>query len=122
MDGHGHLDAVPGLCRRVDVKREQLWPSFVVSFRRWALGFLVWHVGYLSDNPVRKRCFRLLRERWLPELGCFEDPSIYSVDKLTQVKYLMARYAPYPIFTVAMRIHQARKRGQAQRYSANADG
>ena len=97
------------LLLRERLREEKLYAIFAPAFLRWALGFLVWHVGYLSDAELRKRSFRRMRAQWLPSLGCWERPSIYSIDRLTRINYLAARYAPYPVFSIAMKLHQRRK-------------
>ncbi len=102
------------LLLRQRLKAESVYPVFEGAFLRWALGFLIWHVGYLPDKTAQKKCFKMMQKYWLRELGCWEHPTEFSSDRMTKIKYFMARYAPYPVFAAAMKLHQERKRRQNQ--------
>ena len=103
------------VCRlREDLEARGLYSTYERSFVRWAVEFLVWHTGSLGDGAVRRRCFELLRRKWLPAVtatGC--EPELRD-GLAVYGKYVLARYAPYPVFMLAWRIHQGAKKRKAK--------
>ena len=72
------------------------------SFLNWAMEFLVWHVSNMGDGPIRRRYFQTLRQVWLPEMRFCEHPPSYYENKANYAKYLLAKYAPYPLFSAVV--------------------
>ena len=79
------------------------------SFLNWAMEFLVWHVCSIGDRAVQRRYYRVLRERWLPELGFARYPRSYFTNRTVFAKYRLAKYAPYPVFSAILRFYKAVK-------------
>ncbi len=80
------------------------------SFLNWAMEFLVWHISNMPQREIQKRYFHVLRTQWLPALRFEEHPASYYENRGTYAKYLLARYAPYPVFSAAVRVYKKGKR------------
>lgn len=80
------------------------------SFLNWAMEFLVWHVSNMPQREIQKQYLSVLRKTWVPELRFEDHPSSYYQDKGTYAKYLLARYAPYPVFSAVVRLYKMGKR------------
>lgn len=68
------------------------------SFMNWAMEFLVWHVCNMEDRSIQKEYLHLFRHVWRPRLNFEAYPVRYYRSGTLYLKYLLARYAPYPIF------------------------
>ena len=78
------------------------------SYINWAMAFLTWHVADMEDRKTQRACFHLLKTEWFDRLelrghpaGTFDSRFLYS-------KYLLANYAPYPVFAGVVGIYYAR--------------
>lgn len=80
------------------------------SFLNWAMEFLVWHVSNMGDKAIQKEYFYMLRHKWFPESELKKFPRAYYEDRATYAKYQLAKYAPYPVFRVAVIGYKALKR------------
>lgn len=111
-----HLDpSVPYQAVRLleaELRRRGLYHRYERSYLNWAMEFLVWNVSNMGDAGAGRQFFRALREEWMPALnfrshapGYYEDRSIYC-------KYLLARYAPWPVFSATVRGYHALKAGR----------
>lgn len=79
------------------LRERGLYPTFERSFLNWALGFLIWNTGSMEETEVRKRCFAMLREEWLPAFP-FKGRPLGYYSAFTHGKYLLAKYAPASVF------------------------
>ncbi len=98
---------------RTDLQKRGLAALYERSFLCWAAEFLVWHVSGLEEASVRRRYFAVLRREWLPELGFDRHPPAFYHDRVVYGKYLLARYAPYPVFRLVWRAYKAAKKREA---------
>lgn len=80
------------------------------SFLTWAMEFLVWHVSNMDDHAIQKEYLRVLKRQWLPELQFERYPLSYYESKSTYCKYLLAKYAPAPVFIGTVSLYKAVKR------------
>jgi len=79
------------------------------SFLNWAMEFLVWHVSNISDPKTQKEYFVVLREKWIPELNFEQYPASYYENKMNCSKYLLARHAPFWLFSAIVRCYKGAK-------------
>lgn len=79
------------------LKQRGLYSTFEQGFLNWALSFLIWNTGSMEGKPMRKRCYSLLRREWLPVFPFLEHPAGYY-SPFTYAKFLLARFAPQPVF------------------------
>lgn len=80
------------------------------SFMNWAMEFLVWHVCNIADREIQDRYLEIVRKEWFPRLGFEKYPTTYYRDKRQLSKYLLTKYAPKPVFRLALRIYKFLKR------------
>ena len=80
------------------------------SFLNWAMEFLVWHVSNMEDKAIQQAYFRRLRSCWLPSVGLERHPASYYYSRSAHAKYLLAKYAPYPVFRAAVHFYKYQKR------------
>lgn len=85
------------------------------SFLTWAIEFLVWHVSNINDILLRRQYLQLLRKEWFPCLLAGVHPFAYCQDKRTCCKYLLAEYAPWPVFCGAVEVFHKLKKWKAAR-------
>lgn len=74
-----------------------IYEAYEKSFLNWAMEFLVWSVAGLADRPVQQQYFKKLKQEWLPEMN-FEVLPIREYDRSIFCKYLLAKWAPWPVF------------------------
>lgn len=86
-----------------------LMTRYQQSFLNWAMEFLVWHVSNMDDRAIQKQYFQALRQHWLPEIGFDRYPASYYYSRFIYAKYLLARYAPYPVFSAAVTAYKTLK-------------
>ncbi len=85
-----------------------VYETYERSFLNWAMEFLVWSVSGLTDRPLQRRYFKKLKREWLPEAR-FEALPMREYDRLTYCKYLLAKWAPWPVFYGVVRGWHGRK-------------
>jgi len=90
--------------------REALMERYRRSFLNWAMEFLVWHVSNMRDREIQRRYFEVLRQQWLPELNFEQYPCSYYESRANYSKYLLAKYAPFWLFSSTVRCYKAMKR------------
>ena len=87
-----------------------LMARYEKSFLNWAMEFLVWHVSNMGDGIIRRRYLQTLRQVWLPEIRFGEHPPSYYENKANYAKYLLAKYAPYHLFSAVVVAYKWGKR------------
>lgn len=93
------------------LEQHQLMDTYRRSFLNWAMEFLVWHISNMSQRDIQRQYLRTLRRQWLPQLHFEEHPASYYESKSCYAKYLLARYAPYPVFAAVVKVYKKAKGG-----------
>ncbi|OUN25715.1 glycosyltransferase family 2 protein [Pseudoflavonifractor sp. An85] len=93
------------------LEQHQLMDTYRRSFLNWAMEFLVWHISNMSQRDIQKQYLNTLRHQWLPQLHFEEHPASYYESKSCYAKYLLARYAPYPVFAAVVKVYKKAKSG-----------
>ena len=93
------------------LEQHQLMDTYRRSFLNWAMEFLVWHISNMSQRDIQKQYLNTLRHQWLPQLHFEEHPASYYESKSCYAKYLLARYAPYPVFAAVVKVYKKVKHG-----------
>ena len=93
------------------LEQHQLMDTYRRSFLNWAMEFLVWHISNMSQRDIQKQYLNILRHQWLPQLHFEEHPASYYESKSCYAKYLLARYAPYPVFAAVVKVYKKAKHG-----------
>lgn len=84
------------MCRKI-LQEKGCLDKFDASLLSWAMGFLIWHMGSMSDPIAQKRCYQLLRNSWFPQLR-FQQYPIRNYPKDSYLKYCMIRVLPYRVY------------------------
>lgn len=90
-----------------------LMETYRRSFLNWAMEFLVWHVSNVDDRQIQRTYLTKLRREWLPEMHFERYPAAYYDNRFTYCKYLLAQYAPWPVFSGVLRGYHRLKRRKA---------
>ena len=93
------------------LEQHQLMDTYRRSFLNWAMEFLVWHISNMSQRDIQRQYLYTLRRQWLPQLHVEEHPASYYESKSCYAKYLLARYAPYPVFAAVVKVYKKAKHG-----------
>ena len=93
------------------LEQRQLMDTYRRSFLNWAMEFLVWHISNMSQRDIQRQYLHTLRHQWLPQLHFEEHPASYYESKSCYAKYLLARYAPYPVFAAVVKVYKKAKHG-----------
>ncbi|HIQ60673.1 MAG TPA: glycosyltransferase family 2 protein [Candidatus Enterenecus faecium] len=93
------------------LEQHQLMDTYRRSFLNWAMEFLVWHISNMSQRDIQRQYLQTLRRQWLPQLHFEEHPASYYESKSCYAKYLLARYAPYPVFAAVVKVYKKAKHG-----------
>ena len=93
------------------LEQRQLMDTYRRSFLNWAMEFLVWHISNMSQRDIQRQYLYTLRRQWLPQLHFEEHPASYYESKSCYAKYLLARYAPYPVFAAVVKVYKKAKHG-----------
>lgn len=84
------------------LKRRGLYAAYERSFLNWAMEFLIWNVANMGDPKAQRLYFRRLRKEWLPAMAFETRPRSYYENQFAYYKYLLARYALWPVFRVVV--------------------
>lgn len=93
------------------LEQHQLMDTYRRSFLNWAMEFLVWHISNMSQRDIQRQYLHTLQRQWLPQLHFEEHPASYYESKSCYAKYLLARYAPYPVFAAVVKVYKKAKSG-----------
>lgn len=88
---------------RGELRRWGVYPAYERSFLNWAMEFMVWNASNLENRSVQRHYLQKLKQCWISEIGFQDYPATYYEDGRTYRKYLLARYAPWPVFAVAVK-------------------
>lgn len=86
-----------------------VYEMYEKSFLNWAMEFLVWNVANMGGRKAQREYFRKLKRKWLPEMRFERYPARYYEDSFTYHKYLLAKFAPWPVFCGTIQIYHAIK-------------
>lgn len=84
------------------LERRGLYGTYERSFLNWAMEFLVWNVANMGERQAQRAYFRKLKREWLPKVGLEAHPAGYYEDRFAYAKYVLAKYAPYPVFSAVL--------------------
>lgn len=93
-------------CRSIELlsaelKRLGCYDTFEASFAKWIMEFLIWNSANMPDQSVSKCFYLQMKQRWLKYYSFSRYPIRYYGYRL-YAKYLLARWAPYPLFSFAV--------------------
>ncbi len=91
------------------MERRGIYQTFEHSFLNWAMEFLIWNVANMGDRNAQRSYFQKLKREWLPEMSFERHPARYYEDRFTYCKYILAKYAPWPVFCNVVRGYQRLK-------------
>lgn len=96
-----------------DLEQRGVYPEFERSFLNWAMEFLIWNAANMGDGQAQRTYYRKLKREWLPRMSFDTHPAAYYEDRFTYAKYLLAKYAPYPVFAAVVHGYRGwkKKRG-----------
>lgn len=94
---------------RDELESRGILEKYRESLQAWALDFLCWHVCSLHEEGVQKEYLSILRKNWIPSLQLAEKPVELCETKKVYAKYLVARYAPYPLLKLVLRAYRRMK-------------
>lgn len=83
---------------RQGLEKRELYARYERSFLNWAMEFLVWNVANMGERKAQRQYFYKLKRTWLPAMAFDAYPKCYYENGFTYQKYLLARYAPWPVF------------------------
>jgi len=76
------------------------------SFMNWAMEFLVWHISNMHVREIQKEYFYTFRKKWLPTVSFESYPPSYYREKSVYLKYILAKYVPYSIFSRIVSVYK----------------
>ena len=100
---------------REGLRDRGMYREYERSFLNWAMEFLVWNAANMGDDHAQRTYFQKLKREWLPEMGFEAHSRDYYRDRFAYCKYLLARFAPWPVFVTALKSYKVLKRGWQSR-------
>ncbi len=91
------------------LRERELYTRYERSFLNWAMEFLVWNVANMGDKAAQRRYFRKLKRDWLPAMAFEAHPKSCYENSFTYRKYLLAKYAPWPVFSTVLKVYKKLK-------------
>lgn len=83
---------------REELMRRNCYNIYECSYLNWAMEFLIWNVTNMGESEAQRQYFQKLKEEWLPAMAFGSHRRNYYENRLVYCKYLLARYAPWPVF------------------------
>lgn len=96
---------------KIFLEKHGLMERYRQSFLNWAMEFLVWHVSNMDDPAIRREYFRKLKKEWFPAMAFEAHPRSYYENRWTYCKYLLAKHAPWPMFSAVLATYKRAKKG-----------
>ena len=96
---------------RTGLERRGLYQRFEQSFLNWAMEFLIWNVANMGGSEAQRVYFQKLKEEWLPAMDFEAHPRNYYENRFAHCKYLLAKYAPWPVFSAVLTAYKQAKEG-----------
>jgi len=87
-----------------------LMEKYKKSFLNWAMEFLVWNLSNIRDTSLRRKYFYELRNIWFPKLNMESHALSYYESKKSYLKFICARYLPYPFFILLLNTYKNTKK------------
>ena len=91
---------------REGLEERGLYQCFERSFLNWAMEFLVWNVSHMGEPGVQRQYFNKLQKEYLPAMGFGSHSEKFYENRFTYCKYLLVKYAPWPVFSGILRAYQ----------------
>ena len=88
---------------RQALEERGIYRQYEPAFLNWAMEFLVWNVANMGDRKAQRQYFYKLKRTWLPAMRFDSHPRSYYENGFTYRKYLLAQYAPWPVFASILR-------------------
>lgn len=95
---------------REGLEKRELYTRYEQSFLNWAMEFLVWAVAGMGEARTKRQYFHRLKQQWLPEISFDSHPWDYYESRFTYCKYLLAKCAPWPVFSGILALYRLWKR------------
>lgn len=95
---------------RTELEQRKVYERFARSFLNWAMEFLVWNAANMPNRTAQQTYFTRLRQDYLPELQFDRYPADYYYSKTHYIKYLLVKWAPFPVFSGVVALHHRLKR------------
>ena len=83
---------------KAGLEKRGLYQRFEQSFLNWAMEFLIWNVANMGEPEAQRVYFRKLKKEWLPSMAFEAHSRNYYENRFAYCKYLLAKYAPWPVF------------------------
>lgn len=83
---------------REELARRNCYEIYERSYLNWAMEFLIWNVANMGEPKAQRQYFRKLKEEWLPAMAFETHPRGCYENRFAYYKYLLAKYAPWPVF------------------------
>ncbi len=105
------------LLLREGLEREGVYRFYEQSFLNWAMEFLTWNAASMEAFGKQRQYLHRLRREWLPAVGFEKRPCAYYESRETYCKYLLIKYAPWPVLSGTFQAYKLwkRRRGYADR-------
>lgn len=94
---------------RQGLEERGLYNGYERSFLNWTMEFLVSNAVDMGGRETQRQYFQALKRVWLPEMAFERYPGRYYEDRFTYCKYLLAKYAPWPVFYIIVRTYRGLK-------------
>ena len=84
------------------LEQRGVYQEFEQTFLNWAMEFLVWNVANIGAVGPQKTYFHKMKREWLPLMEFQKHPRSYYHNRMGYYKYLLARFAPWPVFRLVL--------------------
>ncbi|MCI8453778.1 MAG: glycosyltransferase family 2 protein [Lachnospiraceae bacterium] len=98
------------LLLRQGLEREGVYRFYERSFLNWAMEFLTWNAASIEAFGIQRQYLHRLRREWLPAVGFEKHTCVYYESRETYCKYLLVKYAPWPVLSGTLKAYKRWKR------------
>lgn len=81
-----------------ELARRNCYDTYERSYLNWAMEFLIWNAANMGEPEAQRQYFHKLKKEWLPAMAFESHPRDCYENRFAYCKYLLARYAPWPVF------------------------